>query len=174
MDIVFVKENILKHYHFNLAFAEKLVEDIPQELMSKSGGTGLENHPSFTLGHLATASAMIVRTFGGKYEIPDEWNELFARKGPGDPRKPTEDVSLYPFKEILLEELKRQHKNVEVILQNTDEIFLSASYKWRFSNYFPTALDLVTFMCSNHESMHLSQLSAWRRAMGFPSALASL
>ena len=51
---------------------------------------------------------------------------------------------------------------------------LDKKVKWRFSEYMPTMLDLITFMCINHEAMHLSQLAAWRRAMGLPSALASL
>ena len=55
-----------------------------------------------------------------------------------------------------------------------DEIKLSENIKWRFSKYMPTALDLIVFMCINHEAMHLGQLAAWRRAMKLPSALKSI
>lgn len=174
MEIQLIKDLIRKQYQFNLTFAERLVSDVPQDKMSKAAGEGLENHPSFTLGHLATASAMTVEDLGGSYDVPEGWKNLFQRKGPGDPRKPDLDESLYPHKELLLAELKKQHELVKVTLQNAGNDFLMGPCKWRFHQYFPTLLDLVTFMCVSHESMHLSQLSAWRRAMGFPSALATL
>lgn len=174
MELSFIKENILKQYHFNLDFAVKSVEDVPQELMCIVPFKGLENHPAFTLGHLVTASAMTVDDLGGKSNIPERWNDLFVRNGPGDPRMPNEDSTLYPLKKTLLEELRRQHQQVETALKNSTDNFLLSPMKWRFNKYFPTTLDLVTFMCISHESMHLSQLSAWRRAMSLPSALAAL
>ncbi len=174
MDARFVKEIILKQYRFNLAFAEKLVDDIPEELMCRTPSEGLENHPAFTLGHLVTAAAKTVEDLGGNAEVPDGWADLFLRKGPGDPRTPVKDISLYPSKKILLEELKRQHLRVEMVLKNSTDRFLLSNCAWRFEKYFPTTLDLVMFMCISHESMHLSQLSAWRRAMGLTSALATL
>ncbi len=174
MSLAQTKELILKQYQFNLTFAAKLVEDVPQKLMSIEAGKGLENHPSFTLGHLATASAMTVEDLGGVYEVPEGWKDLFQRKGPGDPRQPSKDLSLYPSKEILLAELKHQHLKVEAIFEHADEKIFLSPFGWRFKSYFPTTLDLVAFMCISHQSMHLSQLSAWRRAMGLPSALAAL
>lgn len=174
MEINLIKELLQKQYQFNLKFAERLVIDIPQDLMSKSAGNGLENHPSFTLGHLVTASAMTTEDLGGTYEVPDGWKDLFQRNGPGDPRKPELNELLYPDKKLLLLELKFQHEKVVAALNNASDDFLLNDCKWRFDQFFPTVLDLVTFMCVSHESMHLSQLSAWRRAMGFSSALAAL
>ena len=46
--------------------------------------------------------------------------------------------------------------------------------QWRFTKHMPALLDIVVFMCINHEAMHLGQLSAWRRAMGLPSALGEI
>ncbi len=174
MEINLIKELILKQYHFNLKFAEQLVVDIPQGLMSKRAGDGLENHPSFTLGHLVTVSAMTAEDLGGNYEVPEGWKNLFQRKGPGDPRMPELDSLLYPSKENLLDELKKQHLKVAEALKSVDDEFLLNSCKWRFEKFFPTILDLVIFMCISHESMHLSQVSAWRRAIGLSSALAAL
>jgi len=174
MELQLIKDLVLKHYYFNLKFAEKSVEDVPQELMSKGAGDGLENHPSFTIGHLVTASAMTVEDLGGVYEVPEGWKNLFQRKGPGDPRRPDPDSSLYPSKEELMTELKKQHAKVTDTFQKAGKDILLNSCKWRFEKFFPTTLDLVTFMCIGHENMHLSQLSAWRRAMKFPSALAIL
>jgi uncharacterized damage-inducible protein DinB len=74
----------------------------------------------------------------------------------------------------LLRELESQHNKVKMLLNNLDERKLSEIIKWRFSNYMPTLLDIIVFMCINHEAMHLGQLAAWRRAMGLTSALGTL
>ena len=106
--------------------------------------------------------------------MPEKWAELFIRKGPGDPRKPDPDTTKYPSKTALLEELESQHNKVKKIVIEIDEYKLTESFKWRFSGFMPTLLDLVAFMCINHEAMHMGQLAAWRRAMSLPSALGSM
>lgn len=166
-------EPIIRQYDFNLAFAKKLVEDVAEEQMTFIPAKGLENHPAFTLGHLVSGSAMTVEDLGGEMQMPDGWDDLFLRKGPGDPRLPLVEVE-YPTKTELLEELERQHNKVKKHLLNSTEQELAAPIQWRFGNYMPTLLDVVFFMCVNHEAMHLSQLSAWRRAMGLPTALGNL
>lgn len=165
---------IIHQYNFNLTWAKRLVEDLEESQMTVTPCTGLENHPAFTLGHLANASALLLGRIGGKPDIPESWSAIFQRKGPGDPRLPTVELELYPEKKQLLEELERQHNFVIDTLHTLDESKLKAEMTWRFSIYFPTVLDLIQFMCVSHEAMHLGQLSAWRRAMSLPSALATL
>ena len=106
--------------------------------------------------------------------MPDNWAELFVREGPGDPRKPDLDKRKYPSKHLLINELENQHNKVKKLLTGIEKNRLSEVVTWRFSNFMPTLGDLVTFMCINHESMHLGQLAAWRRAMVLKSALANV
>lgn len=159
---------------FNLAFSEMLVSDLSEEQMTTIPFLGFENHPSFTLGHLVTGTALMIEDLGGALHIPVGWSELFLRRGPGDPRLPASESRLYPKKEILLNELRNQHEELKKIISSYDIKQFDESIKWRFSVYMPTVLDLTLFMCVNHEAMHLGQLSAWRRAMKLPSALALL
>ena len=159
---------------FNLKFAKALVIDVDEQLMTHSPGKGLENHPGFTLGHLVTGAALVVRSLGGEYDIPDGWDELFRRNGPGDKTLPNPDQSVYPSKTQLLDELERQHEAIKTKLNSLAKEDFDAPKTWRFNNYFPTTSDYLFFMCVNHEAMHLSQLSAWRRAMNLPSALGTL
>ena len=166
--------HIINQYDFNLAFAKQLVKDLSVEQMTMSSGKGLVNHPAFTLGHLVSGSAMMAEDLGGSFSMPDGWKELFLRKGPGDSTLPEENAELYPKKDELLNELERQHNLVKQIAINYPMKKWSEPFKWRFSAYMPTMLDLFTFMCTNHEAMHLGQLSAWRRAYDMPSALARL
>ena len=166
--------NIINQYDFNLQYAKALVRDIPDEQMAIMPAKGFENHPAFTLGHLVSGSAGIAEDLGEKFDMPDGWSDLFLRKGPGDPRTPDTDKSKYPPRKLLLEELERQHEKVKKNLASVTEDDLNKSFKWRFSNHMPTLGDMLIFMCVNHEAMHLGQLAAWRRAMGFSSALALL
>lgn len=165
------KEVLLNLYQFNLAYASQLVVDVPDELMATVPHLGLENHPAFTLGHLSVAAAMTVRTLGGDYGLPESYDGLFGRKGPGDPRQPTTERAVYPSKTALLNELKRQHGKLEEQIRILSPEEWSKPVKWRYNSYMPTIEDLVYFMCITHENMHLGQLAAWRRAMNLPSAL---
>ena len=167
-------ESIIAQYDFNLEYAKALVHDLTVDQMTIIPTTGLENHPAFTLGHLVSGSALLVEDLGGEFEMPDKWADLFLRKGPGDPRKPDPDKGKYPSKELLLGELEDQHNKVKKLLNSLDKKKFSESIEWRFSSYMPTLLDIIVFMCVNHEAMHLGQLAAWRRAMGLKSALATL
>lgn len=169
--ISFVIERIINQYDFNMAYARHLVEDLCHDQMVAKPYAGFENHPAFTLGHLVTGSAMTISDLGGDSDIPDGWSELFGRMGPGDPRLPSENTDDYPLKSELLSELDKQHERLKTLLKETPETKLTDVIPWRFSSYMPSLMDVVIFMCINHEAMHLGQLSAWRRAMNLPTAL---
>jgi len=165
---------VLRQYAFNLAYAGRLVDDLSDEQMTLPGDAGLENHPAFTLGHLVSGSAGMAEDLGAPFDMPVGWAELFLRKGPGDPRLPDPDGTKYPSRRDLLDELALQHRKVESLAVALDPRRWGETVTWRFAGRMPTLFDLFTFMCVNHEAMHLGQLAAWRRAMGLPSALASL
>ena len=169
-----MKGIIIRSYQFNLKYAHELVADINDAMMCTSPGKGFENHPAFTLGHLVTAAALTVKYLGGSYKLPQGWEELFRRKGPGDSRLPELNSDLYPKKEVLLAELTQQHLTVEELITDLDENRFKEPAHWRFDDHMPTLGDLLYFMCVSHEAMHLGQLAAWRRAMNLPSALANL
>lgn len=104
---------IVNQYDFNLDYAKKLVEDLNEDQMTTVPSNGLDNHPAFTIGHLVSGSAMIAEELGAKFEMPDNWADLFLRRGPGDPRKPDPDKSKYPAKQLLINELENQHNKVK-------------------------------------------------------------
>ncbi len=163
---------IINQLDFNLLYAQQLVKDVSEELMMHIPHKGLENHPAFTLGHLAVATAMTINYAGGQSSLPDLWNQLFKRNGPGDPRLPEENTALYPNKQALLKQLEVQHNHLKETLSqaNIDDFYENT--QWRLNDYLPSRLDCIIFMSINHEAMHLGQLAAWRRAMDLPSALA--
>jgi hypothetical protein len=87
---------------------------------------------------------------------------------------PDVDVLKYPSKESLLKVLNEKHEEVKTMLSGSTESGLSSPVQWRFSSFMPNLKDLIIFMCISHESMHLGQLAAWRRAMGLGSALSTI
>jgi len=168
-----MKQEVIRQYRFNLAYARELVTDLSESQMTQTASKGLENHPAFTLGHLVSGSAMMAQDLGEDLEMPQGWHELFSRNGPGDPRFPDQSAN-YPSKDELLNELARQHARVETCIMALTQQDLNAPFKWRFSSMLPTLGDLIYFMCVTHEAMHLGQLAAWRRALGMESGLARL
>lgn len=165
-------ESIQSLYDFNLKYAHGLVVDVGAEQMTVSPGKGLENHPAWTLGHLVTAAGLTAKYLGAEYKISKEWDDIFRRRGPGDPRTPVS--TKYPTKIELLTALDLGHQEVIEELKKKPLSYFQEETKWRFSEHMPTRGELVHFMCITHEAMHLSQLSSWRRAMDLPSALANL
>jgi uncharacterized damage-inducible protein DinB len=165
---------VIHQLEFNFAYAKKLVSDIPESQMAIKPSAGLDNHPAFTIGHLTTSYANLMNNLTGEYILADGFKEIFLRTGPGDPTLPNPDAAAYPSKEKMLAEMDHQHKRLINYLLQIDEQKLDEKFDWRFSAYFPTYRDRIVFLCVNHYAMHLGQLAAWRRAMGFSSALASL
>lgn len=173
-------ETALRLYAWNLEYARALVADLAPTQCTQACGPGLENHPAWTIGHLVTGSDLLAADLGLARELPTGWQELFERRGPGDPRLPVADPDAYPPMEELLDELARQHRRVEMVWREKLEArspsgpALSAPFAWRFAGALPTLGDAALFLAISHEAMHLGQLAAWRRAQGLPSALEAL
>lgn len=165
---------IINQLNFNRKYLEQLIADVPEEQMHMKPHRGLENHPAFTLGHLITAYANLYNNLTGEYILAPGFKEVFLRQGPGDPTLPSEDKSAYPTKAAMLAELDVQHNRLVKYLQNISQEKLNEKFEWRLGAYFPTYGNRVMFLCVNHYAMHNGQLAAWRRAMGYDSALAKM
>ena len=163
-------KSVGRHLRWNLAYARELVRDVPPELWTQGRAPGLENHPAWTIGHLITGAALTAADLGRPRELPPGWRDLFERRGPGDPRLPDRTAE-YPSAETLLDELEALHDRIREGLASIDAERLAQREEWRFDSLLPTLRDSTLFMTIAHESMHLGQLAAWRRAHGLPSAL---
>lgn len=168
------KLHICLALEFNLKYSIELVKGIPENELVDRIGPGLENHAIFTLGHLVTALGLTIKYLGHTYDIPENWDEVFRRKGPGDPRLPEFDSLKYPSLSSILQVLEEKTNELIILIKNLPDSELEKEVKWRFSEHFPSVYDLISFMCVQHSSMHLGQLAAWRRAKGYDSALAKL
>lgn len=166
-------EPMLRQYAWNLAYADALTGDVPDELWARSGGAGLENHPAWTLGHLVTGSALVLSDLGGDPDLPDGWRDLFERRGPGDPRRPADDV-VYPSRDVVFGTLARMHEAVTRAVRQAPAAHWTGREAWRFDGYLPDNLDGTLFMLVTHEAVHLGQVGCWRRRFDLPSAMAAV
>ncbi len=165
---------IINQLNFNRSYLLKLIEDVPEEQMHVKPSKGLDNHPAFTLGHLVTAYANLYNNLTGQYILAPGFKEVFLRTGPGDPTLPSEDKAIYPSKAAMVAELNVQHERMVNYLKNISPDKLNEKFEWRLAAHFPTFGNRIMFLCANHYAMHNGQLAAWRRAMGYDSALAKM
>jgi len=164
----------LRAYAWNLLYAEAMAADLDAARATTPGGPGLENHPAWTLGHLVTGANLLAQDLGLPDDLPDGWRDTFQRRGPGDPRLPTDDAGAYPPVADLLAELRRQHERVADAWRAVPADRWTQREDWAFGGDLPTFADSCLFMAVTHEALHLGQLAAWRRAHGLPSALHAL
>jgi hypothetical protein len=158
-------ENAIVIYKLQLDYAQKLLADVPDERLCDQPVPGVVmNHAAFNLGHLAWVGDMAVALLGGKPATTPEWKELFSMGA-----KPLADRSKYPSKAELLAALEDSHRRLTEAAAKASAETLAQPAPERMRARFPTLGAAVTGMMTAHEASHLGQISAWRRALGFPS-----
>lgn len=160
-----MKNHILHTYGFNLVYARMLVRDVSDEQMCAQPAPAM-NHAAWVLGHLASTCDFMGSLVGVQHAGPAEWKELFSGG-----TKPVCEAGRYPRKEALVLALEEGHARVAGAFERAQpELLSQPTPVERMRPRFPTIGDLVVFGMTSHEALHLGQLSAWRRALGLPSA----
>lgn len=155
-------------YNMMLMYGQKLVADVPDEKMcAQPVANRVMNHPAFLLGHLAWVNGNRAAALSGQpagAAAKPEWKELF-----GMGATPSTDRAKYPSKAELLQAFEESHARLgEAAAKATPEAFAAPTPE-PMRNRFPTVGAMVLGLMTSHFATHLGQLSAWRRAMGFPS-----
>lgn len=162
---------ILITWRRNRAYALRLVSDLaPEQFVAQPAGLPphiIMNHPAWILAHLSVyapnCTAMLRRT-----PFADPIDHPFGQRSKVSP-----DAATYPAVADLVEVYSRTHDEAEAALVQTGEsdaaVFALANplERWRVTQ--PTIGDMLVTLMVKHESGHLGQLSAWRRAMGLAS-----
>ena len=150
-------------YDFALTYANKLVHDIPDDQLATQPIPGrVMNHAAFLLGHLAWANDNGVRFLGLEPKLAD-WKDLC-----GMGAKPVADRTRYPSKEALLAALADAHARLADAVAKATPETLAAPAPEPMRHRFPTLAPFYTGLMTAHYANHNGQLSAWRRACGFP------
>jgi hypothetical protein len=152
---------VLRLSERNLQYAVMHLEDIEDARMCVQPA-GLTNHPAWIVGHIASSMDLVLRALGRQANLPEPWNTLF-----GWGSKATAVRAAYPSKADLLQALQRQHQAVAGALAATSAETLEKPLEdERLRQFMPTIGEMVCSPLTNHQALHLGQLSAWRLAMG--------
>jgi hypothetical protein len=156
---------ILCTWRRNRAYALRLVEglDEPEWVAQPAGLTPgvVMNHPAWVLCHLALY-ASVAAPMARAEPFPDPLDHRYGMKS-----VPLVDRAAYPPGARIVEDYCRAHDDAERSLEvATDRIFALVNPIERQRAAQPSVGDMLVTLMVKHESMHLGQLSAWRRAMG--------
>jgi hypothetical protein len=155
---------ILITWRRNAAYSLRLVGDLFDTQMTAQPIPGrVLNHPAWILSHLTLyttiAAAMLRNT-----PFPDPADHIYGAKS-----EPLADPAAYSPRTLLTAQFKAAHDDAEAALTAAgDSVFASVTPLERWRALHPTTGDMLVTLMVKHESAHLGQLSAWRRAMGLP------
>ncbi len=119
------------------------------------------NHPAWIFSHLNLyAGICVALASAAPFEDPAEHRY-------GQKSEPLPDAAAYASGDELLADWDRLHARGQAALERLGDHITSAPVpleRWRALH--PTVGDMLVTLMVKHESGHLGQLSAWRRAMG--------
>lgn len=149
----------LNQYAGTLKDLREAVADIDDAHMALQF-KGIVNHPAWTIGHLVTASGLILM-------LLDEPGDHFAgfdtkKYGPGS--TPVSDRSQYPSKTELLAALAKQHDLVSPSVRAKHEAYFNKPSPEFLRSFAPTIGQIVFYLLATHESYHIGQLMQWKKA----------
>jgi hypothetical protein len=154
---------IVPTYSFALTYSQKLVADIADERMCEQPVPGrIMNHGAWTLGHLAWSLGNGLVLLGHSAPTSD-WQSLF-----GTGSQPQSERTKYPAKEVLVRTLQQVHADLLKAVQAATLEQLNGPPHERMRHRFPTLGHMLAGLMTAHYASHNGQLSAWRRAMGWP------
>ncbi|MDX2147894.1 MAG: DinB family protein [Planctomycetota bacterium] len=153
-------EDVLGVYADTLKHIREFMESIPDERMAEQPG-GVINHPAWTLGHLHSASGLLLTLLDAAPPAPAEESRKF---GPGS--KPVADRSAYASKESLLASLMERHVQVEAAVRANHRSHFPKPPPEFLRAFAPTVGRISIYLLAAHEPYHLGQLMPWKRAAG--------
>lgn len=153
---------ILITWRRNAAYALRLVGDLSESQMLAQPIPGrILNHPAWVLSHLTLYTRICADMLRARPFADPADHEYGAKSGP------LPDAAAYSADIIDL--YKSAHDDAEAaLLQATDATLSSPTPLERWRTLHPTTGDMLVTLMVKHESAHLGQLSAWRRALGLP------
>lgn len=146
----------------NGAYAQRLVGDLSAaQFLAQPVPGRVINHPAWVLCHLNVYAEIVARVLRSE-AVEDPLGRPFARGS-----KVTQGSGDYPEPSAIVGAFARLHEEVGAALAGaSDALFASPVPLERLRPVAPTVGELLVMLLIKHESFHLGQLSAWRRAMG--------
>lgn len=153
---------VLRAWAHQRDYAQRLVADLSEEEMVSQPAPGVVmNHPAWIIAHLSVYAGVLAAMLRGE-AFEDPIGHRYGRES-----RPVSDVNEYPRKEALLQEYFRGHDAAARALEGASrEVLEGPPPLKRWEARWPRVADAAVHLMIAHESGHLGQLSAWRRAGG--------
>ena len=154
---------VLNSYRLTLDYLKRLVADLPDERLADQPH-GVVNHPAWIIGHLTHSCEAIGGELGLSPWLPEDWSRKF-----GTGSVPTADRCAYQSRADLLAALMDAVARVsDRVVALGDSGMEAPLPDQRFREMFPTVGHAVVHILTAHAAVHVGQVSAWRRAAGYP------
>lgn len=161
---MFSVESFVYSWDNQLRYALALLDDLTDEQFVTRPG-GAMNHPAWILGHASLYHPAAVALLAGKPFDDPKTNDLFGFAGRG----PVDDIAPYGSKRAMVERFAEGHEQVAQALLNASAgAFTQKPSLERWAVMYPTVEFMLPDLLLFHESMHIGQISIWRRAAGLP------
>lgn len=148
---------------FTLAYANRMLADVTDDRLAFQPSP-LANPPVWILGHLAVIADYGLEILGHARRCSAAWHKAFA---PGS----NSSAGEFPVhdKATLLATLDGSYKALMAAAAKSTEAAAETRISLPVFKDTPiqTVGDLITHILTSHMSLHLGQLSAWRRSMGY-------
>ena len=142
-----------------------LVADVPPQAMQQQTAPG-ERHPAWLLGHLLLADCYLLYLLEVQ-PLPEDFSALIERHGPSS--APTAEATYHSKDELVARLTATNAARVAHVAAMSAADLAQALPDAFLATAQPTIghhLQSLVF----HEGYHSGQLSAWRKAHGFPPA----
>ena len=161
---MFSVESLVYAWDNQLRTLQGLVADLSDEQFVLRPG-GNMNHPAWILGHVAMYHPVTVQLLAGEPVDDPKNDRLFGFAGVG----PIDDIKEYGSKQAMVSRFEEGHETVaEALLSAKPQALKQPPSLERWAKMYPTVEFMLPDLLIFHESMHIGQISIWRRAAGLP------
>ena len=159
---MFSIESIVYAWDNQLRYAQALIADLTDEQFVLRPG-GSMNHPAWILGHVAMYHPVTVQLLAGKPVDDPKNDRLFGFAGVG----PIDDIKAYGSKQAMALRFEEGHEAVaQALLSAKPQALQQPPSLERWAKVYPPVEFMLPDLLIHHESMHIGQISVWRRAAG--------
>lgn len=161
---MFSVQSIVYAWDNSLRYALALLHDLTDDQMALRPN-GNMNHPAWILGHICLYHPIIAPLLDGKpFDDPAD-DPLFGFRGQG----PLPNWDAYGSKTEQVRRFVDGHEAVaQSLLAASPEQLNRPPSLPRWQRDYPTVEFMLPDLLLHHESLHVGQLSIWRRAAGLP------
>lgn len=160
--VLIAPNDLIFSYRWSCEAFEKLSGDVPDERFAEQPVEGI-NHPAWLFGHVGVYHGVIGHLLRGE-TFDNPWDAPCGKNS-----SPIADRSAYPSKDELFASHRSGYEAaIEAIERAPAEAWSGKINHPTWGKQFASAAPAVVYLATTHISLHLGQLSGWRRAAGLP------